>query len=306
MTDRKDELVRFLDLKKARVNQDELKCCCPNPTHPDNDPSFSINLTTGYSHCFSCGFSTHNFLQLFMKLNVPAPDWAKDETIADKGYIRREARRKRMAETKTKTKTVIEPRNSWLEFLSKNGDMAGDYMQSRGVSQAITDMFKIGYNPDKDILFFPAIDINGDLQGWAERSDKYSNRWKIMPEGVEKSNMLFGEHLLNIGEKNNLYLVEGMVDCMKLWEYGLKAVATFGSVVLDKQAEKIVDLAEHVILIPDNDKGGLKFRFSAVKQLKGKVPLSGCNLPPDINDVGSMECTGEALKEAIKNRITIR
>lgn len=184
--------------------------------------------------------------------------------------------------------------------------MAGEYLRSRGVSQPITDMFKVGYNPEKDIMFFPAIDIKGDLKGWAERSDKYSNRWKIMPDGIDKSSMLFGEHLFTVGERNNIYLVEGMVDCMKLWEFGLKAVATFGSVILETQAEKIVDMAEHVIIIPDNDKGGLKFRFSAMKQLKGKVPLSGCNLPKDINDVGSMECTAAVLKETIRERITIR
>lgn len=295
-------LIKDLKLKRAKVVQDELRACCPNPLHNEDHPSFSINLFTGKFNCFACGFKGTSVIQLYLFLDVPTPDWAVDETRTATGYKRKGLVEKEMANTAKQNLLV---RNSFLDFLSANQDEAYEKLKHRGVSSATVKNFSVGYNIQKDILFFPALDITGKLIGWAERCDAWPTRWRIMPEGVEKGKMLFGEHLLQEGVKNNLYVVEGMLDCMKMVEWGFKCVALYGSDVLPEQAIKITNLAHHVILIPDNDKGGLKLRYSAMKKLKGKVLLSGVNLPEGINDIGSPECTMNIVKKAIKERVKI-
>ncbi len=50
-------------VENAQRSRDELNASCPFH-HPDTNPSWSINLKTGLSHCFSCDDRDYNFEQL--------------------------------------------------------------------------------------------------------------------------------------------------------------------------------------------------------------------------------------------------
>lgn len=288
-------VIEALGLESAKVHGDELKARCPNPAHNDRSPSFGLNLSSGYYNCFGCGFKGKGLVSLFFKLNKKVPV-GMDLKGEEKNVLR----------TKKAVKVVVEVRDAWLSFLTANGRLAYDVLKDRGVDKDVVKQFRVGYNPSKNIMFFPCLNREGKLLGWSERSDDWENRWKVMPFGIEKEKLLYGEQFIELGKKNVVYLVEGMVDCLKMWQWGFKAVAVFGSELLEGQCKRIVDFAEQVIIIPDNDKGGLKLRFSAMTKLQGKVKLAGVNLPDGIKDIGQKECTFEVVKDAIRRRISVR
>lgn len=298
-----DELVRDLDLQRWRVVKTELKCLCVNPTHPDRKPTnFSINLITGKAHCFSCGFAAKDFNQLYTLLLKDVPDWAKDLTVQGDGFKRQGVIEKAMATAKAPEYVA---RNAWLTFLSRNPEGAFDKLEKRGVTREAIDIFKVGYNEQKDLLFFPAITQEGNLVGWAERSDAYASRYLIQPEGTDKQNMLFGAHLLDPSTKHDIVLVEGVVDAMKLWQEGYKVLALFGSEVLDNQFKKIMEIANTVTVVPDNDKGGLHLIDSFTKRFKTNLPVYAGKVPPFLNDLGEAHATPEILRAVVDAKIRV-
>lgn len=292
-----ERVINELKLQKAKLNGDELTACCPNPNHDDRNPSWSFNIQSQFYNCWSCGFSGKGLASLYLKLGFDIPEW-----VSGLPEIKKK-KRKRMA---PKAEPVpVEIRTSWLSWLSANPYDAYMKLKDRGITKKAIKAFNIGYNARHDILFFPCLDSEGELSGWAERSDNWPNRYRLMPEGVNRDKLIFGAHLIKHTERNVIYLVEGPVDCMKMWQWGFKSVALNGSVLFDYQAEWLIDNAYHVIAIPDNDKAGLKLRYDIVDKLKDKVRLSGVNLPEDINDVGDAACTKEIIEAAIKARIKI-
>lgn len=287
-----------LGLKKAKLEKKELKACCPNPNHEDKKPSWSLNVETFFYNCWSCGFSGRGIAGLFLKLGKVIPAWVHDLPEQSK-------RTRTRVPGNKKEKQVMAPRNTWLEWLSANVDGAYGKLKERDIELETLKKFGVGYNAELDIIYCPCINGAGNLVGWGERSDKWDFRWKVMPEGVHKTRMLFGENHIEEGKKNNVYVVEGVVDALKMWQWGFKAVAVMGSHLYQEQAERIMELASQVIVIPDNDKAGLQLRYDVVKYLRGKVVLSGANLPEGIKDVGENKCTIEVVKKAIVHRIRI-
>jgi len=291
-----DLLIDTLKLDKARVIGDELTARCPNPNHEDKNPSWSFNLESQFFNCWSCGFSGKGVASLFLKLGLDIPEW-----VINCNNIHNVKKR---VKTSVPIVEVVSVRNSWLSWLSANSDGAYEKLKVRDIEYESIIKFKIGYNADKDILFFPCLDNSMNLLGWVERSDNWDFRYRVMPAGINKGNLIFGGHLISSND-NTIYLVEGPIDCIKMWQWGFKSVAVLGSALLDGHVSWLLDNANYVIVIPDNDKAGLKFRYSVVDKLKGKVRLAGVNLPSNINDVGDNACTRDVIVEAIRNRVRI-
>lgn len=294
-----EKLIEDLSLKKAKLaNNNDLRTCCPDPSHHDKSPSFFFNIESQEFNCFGCPLRGKSLKHLYLKVGRTPPEW-----VLSLPTFESKPRRKIV---KKKGQTVSIVRNSWIKIITANTKGAVTKLDERDIFPDIVKKFRIGYNSRKDILFFPCFSYKGDLIGWAERSDNYSERYKMMPEGITKESLLYGEWFLKEGEPHNIYLVEGTIDCLKLWGWGFKALCIFGSVLLPRQRQKIIDLADQIIIIPDNDKGGLKFRTSVLRGLKNQVRLSGVNLPDDIGDVGDNAFTYDMFKKAVKNRVIIR
>lgn len=289
-------LIKALSLKSASVSGVELKCRCPNTSHEDAGPSFGFNLETQFYNCFGCGFKGRGVMGLFLKLGFDLPDWVKSAGVSQ------EQTGKSVLKPKNEKSVII--RNSWLNFLTVNSEGAYRKLKVRGVTRETVKEFRIGYNDEHDILFFPCFDVKGNLTGWAERSDNWAYRYRVMPQGVSKGNLLYGDWRIKEGKRNQVCVVEGPVDCIKLWQWGYPAVALLGSDLLGGQKERLIDLADEVIIVPDMDKAGLKMRFAMIDNLRGKVKLSGVNLP--MKDVGEASCTKKVVEESIAAKIYVR
>lgn len=294
-------LVKDLKLGRNRMVGVNLMSVCPNPTHEDRTPSFGLNIETFDYNCYGCGFKGSGLKSLFTKLLLPIPDWVA-ELDSRPRFVSKAARE--MPARHGKIESAV--RDTWIPILTANPEAAAQYLAPRLIPTELVGQFRIGYNIRKDILFFPIFKRDGGLRGWVERSDNYAERYRVMPPGVARDTLLYGEWMVPAGEPNNLYVVEGPVDALKLWSWGFKAVALNGSFMYEWQAKAILEIADQVFIVPDNDKGGLKMISSCIKLLKGKTKLYGVNLPEGIKDTGEVKCTKDMFIEAVRNRIQVK
>ena len=289
----REKLAKSLGLKQSYLKGPDIMASCPNPDHADRKPSFGYNVENHYFNCWGCGLKGRGLVSLFYKVKIKLPDWASDFKLKIKPSRKIHGMRK--------PKEEFEVSQDYVDMVTQNNPLAVKKLAERDVPKKIVEKFRIGYNPKKDILYFPCFSKDGRLLGWAERSDNYSHRYKVMPDGVTKGELLFGEEFIPVG-KNNVYLVEGPVDALKMWSWGFKAVAVFGSELLEKQMEKLLDIANYVIHIPDNDNAGIKFRRSAAQKLMGRIRFSQVTLPAGLKDIGEKKCNYDKILKAIENR----
>jgi len=174
---------------------------------------------------------------------------------------------------------------------------ARDYLHQRGLQEETTRLFELGYAPDRvdalvnhlrqqgfklqeieqaglsisrkvdrfrGRLMFPIKDSRGRVIGFGGRvlgegQPKYLNS----PETIlfSKGKNLFGLDLAlpGIRKKSQAILVEGYMDMITAWQYGIdNAVATLGTALTREQARELKKYAKEVIIAYDADTAGAK------------------------------------------------
>ena len=323
LKDRAD-LVRIIEpyapLKKKGSNW--MGCC---PFHQEKTPSFSVSPTKGFYKCFGCGKggNAYTFLMEMEGLNfpeaiqrvaemsgVPLP-----EPIDDQQY---EKNKKKKEEKKQLSDQVIELNKLALDFCeaelqSKNpkAKAAREYLETRGISDAIQRQFHVGFSPDswdsllnhlresgadeklieqsglvsvneeKDRVFdrfrgrimFPVLDVNGNPIAFGARAmgddqPKYLN-------SPETPAYVKGQHLYGlfqskdaIRQKKFVILVEGYLDLIALYQFGITNVAaSLGTAFTPEQSKLLSRFAKRVVINYDGDDAGVKAARKAVDSL---------------------------------------
>lgn len=217
-----------------RKSGDEWQCLCP--WHEDRQPSFSINLHKDKAHCFAgcySGTATGAIKKLL-------------------GYLPQNL------------ETAFEEARSasyWPEVRVNNSQHDGlGYMLNRGFTKETLKAWEIGYDEDKDCIAIPTKKRNGRIIGTIYR--------QILPEALPKylysagfkvSRCLFGTHLFTPLPAELVYVVEGPLDCMWMWQCGYKStVALLGCNMSYYQQKLFKKLGERIVLCLDNDKAGKK------------------------------------------------
>ncbi len=151
MSDELDEIrsrIRLVDLVSQTVNlkrsgRNWLGLC---PFHDDRRPSFSVNDTTGYYKCWSCGESGDLFNWVMKTQNASFGEAV--EILAKQAGV---TLRKRKAEDPSLKLTWQGAMAEALAFfraeLAKS-DLARNYCEGRGIDKEMTDAWEIGYAPD--------------------------------------------------------------------------------------------------------------------------------------------------------------
>ena len=308
------------DLKKNGSNW--MACC---PFHQEKTPSFSVNPSKGFYKCFGCGKggSVYNFLMEIEGLNfpeaikrvaemsgVPLP-----EPVDDQQYQRT---KKRTEEKKKLSDQIVELNKIALSFweselLKKNAksSAAREYLKSRGITEDVQNIFRIGFAPDswdallnllreskadeklieqsglvsvneeKDRIFdrfrgriiFPVLDVNGSPIAFGARAlgndqPKYLNS----PEtpAYVKGRHLYGlfQSKSEIRQKKFAILVEGYLDLIALYQFGIKnVVASLGTAFTLEQAKLLSRFSKKVVVNYDGDAAGISAARRAVEIL---------------------------------------
>ena len=177
------------------------------------------------------------------------------------------------------------------------------YLYKRGLTDDIIEKFDLGYDKRTDSITFPVRDMNGDCMFIARRSIK--TKHFDIPKGINKP--LYGLYEVTQAIKiprgatrypiivpDDIYVCEGLFDCLRLWCNDKYAVAGFGCLFSSYQVKQLQDLpGRSIILALDNDNAGRDATQRLRKLITNKI-IKEVVLPPFRKDIG--ECTDEEIQ----------
>lgn len=138
-------------------------------------------------------------------------------------------------------------------------------------------------NRFRNRIMFPIQNNFGQIIGFGGRTiDKENIKYMNSPESFifDKGNELFGvyQNKEYIQKKNQVILVEGYMDVIRLHQVGIKnAVAALGTSVTEKQIKKLFQLSDDQIYCFDGDLAGIKASHRLLKLLL-TLNLDGKNI----------------------------
>ena len=134
-----------VDLRKAGRSY---KGLCP--FHEEKTPSFSVNPTNQFYHCFGCGVSGTAIDFLMRKTGLPFPDTIEDlaqrigmTVVHDKDTQQKHRNYDELYE-------ILERVSKWYQrkLVGPEGSKARAYLDQRGVNESLREQYDIGYAPD--------------------------------------------------------------------------------------------------------------------------------------------------------------
>lgn len=206
----------------------------------DSSPSWSINLTTGLHHCFSCGYggSLEHLVSGILRIDHHAAEaWLADPALLAQAI-----------EARLKSIQRYNPPSSKVDLSGFTLPPPAELAKRRITIEAAL-RYEILWDGKGFIL--PIRDPWHRLLGYQIKRGSYvRNR----PLRVAKATTLFG---LGAYTGSRAILVESPLDCARLWSAGIDgAVASFGSTVSDKQVELLIYIADRVVIALDDDNAG--------------------------------------------------
>lgn len=139
-------------IKLSRAGREHKGCC---PFHNEKTPSFYINDSKGFFHCFGCGAhgDVIGFVMRHDRLSFPE---AIEQLAQQAGLdVPRLTREEVEAEDSRKTlHQLCEATCAWYEeqLHKPKGRAALEYLQGRGLSDAAMGRFRLGYAPQDGSL----------------------------------------------------------------------------------------------------------------------------------------------------------
>lgn len=264
-----------------REGTSELWGRCPHPEHlavaKKNDPDhWSVNLASGLHNCYACSYGG-TLIPLLQDLGL-----SRFEALR----LASGPRPKRIQRRKVK---IILPENYLNPFRYNH-----PYWEERGINAETCRSFKLGFKerlpddtpelkPFGGRIIIPVRDGRGALLGVCGRATSDDRNPKYLySKGLDTRRYVF---CFDRVQRGPVFLVEGMIDALRLWQLGHQAVTCFGSEMFEEQAKKL-SLVDKLYMIPDNDAKGKKF----IRDVRKKLPTIRdiIYLPTGHKDPGDM------------------
>ncbi len=186
-----------------------------------------------------------------------------------------------------------------IGFADASWDSLERYMLRRGYS--LKDLKEAGlirysqkankhYDLFRNRIIFPIFAHNGDVIGFGGRvlddeMPKYINspETDIFSKGKNLYGLFQGRDFIR--RNNQIILVEGYTDCIKLHQYGIRnVVASLGTAFTIEQATLIKRYAEEIIILYDADDAGQRETLKVIDALsKDDIRISTVTLPGSID-----------------------
>ncbi len=294
-----EDLLKHYDLSgKFTRKGDNLVGCCP--IHKGTNPTqFHASVVKNNFNCFGDCHGGGNVIDFVAKMEnveirkagILIQDWFGIK--AKRPSTKKDEKPSALSVDKPSEKktTALPPQlpreekkiNEPLKFTLKNLDQEHPYLKERGLEKETVEFFGVGYCNKglmKDRIAIPIHNSSGKLVAYSGRwigdpPDKETPKYKL-PTGFLKSLEVFNLHMAKdeIGD-GSLILVEGLFDCMKVWQAGFKnVVALIGSSLSEEQEELLVDtvgLNGQVYLMFDEDEAGWTCRSDVLERLSKSV-----------------------------------
>ena len=274
-------------LKEIRSKGDNIQVTCPfHADGNESNPSCGIYIGDksaeyGTFNCFTCG--KHGSFVYFVALCLNnSIDYAEKWLISHFGVRNTEI------DTRLEDLDFTLPKKNQVEYLDEaildTFQSYHPYMDTRKLSKAVCEKFKVKYDPVSESLVFPVWETIGKLWMLTRRSVK--NKTFIIDKDKEKP-----VYLMNVILERNLEEItvcESQINALTLWGWGIPAVATFGCNVTSKQMYTFNHSGlRHVYMAYDGDKAGRKGIAKFLKNIHKGIMVDIICLPPgrDVNDL---------------------
>lgn len=267
---------------------EDIMVCCPyHKDGREKKPSAGIRKSDGMFHCLACG-ETHSLPEVISYcLGASDPLSSAGYKWLISRFVSVEVQKRDTIELNLSREQprVVSP------IVNKVSDEELDtyrythpYMYERGLNDSIIDLFDIGYDRYTDSITFPVKNSTGDCIFVARRNVR-SKRFDI-PKGIEKP--LYGLYEAQSAELSDVYVCEGLFDCLRLWCNGRIAVAGFGCLFSEYQIKQLQDLpTRHLILALDNDEAGREATKKLRKAINDKL-ITEVVIPNGKKDIGEL------------------
>lgn len=300
------------EIIKQHINLNENnKALCP--FHEERTPSFSVNTKGQYFYCFGCGKGgdVFKFLELYEKKSF----LEVLENLADKTGSTIPGLDADYRKSIDEDRVIQDVLKETTEFYSKNLTReARDYLiHKRGIMGETVFKFKVGYASGglKDQLlnkhnFQPDVCVKAGVLKKGEDStikDYFYDR--IIFPNIRHGQVVYlsgrtidnkePKYLHLPGEikylynedafyENEIYVVEGILDCLTALQQGYPAVAVFGASSFKAEYLRKISGCEKVYICLDGDAAGIKGSLRIGNIIGEKARIITLPENTDIND----------------------
>lgn len=236
----------YASLEEALTLGTGIERSFPCPVHDDKNPSASVNSTTGYWYCYSCGAWGQADL-----------DRMEFDPLAVRHTVQRIVERMNKAH-----QTYPE---GWLSVFDAAGP--GQYWLSR-FGRPACEHYRLGQTMDREAATIPMRDATGAVLGVIKRNLVGAVRRKYeYPFEVDVTRYIFDLHRK---DTDVLVVTEGATDTIALWEAGFNhGVALYGSRLSRAQAMLLKRYDPRLIICAqDQDEAGER-AYQHVKAMLG-------------------------------------
>lgn len=273
----------------------------------ERKPSFSVSLTKGVFHCFTCQ-EAGSLWSLLEKLRVP-PSAIRTELAIIKPQLDTQRENVRIErENAFSNRDPFITKSELPEAILGVYDYVPEHLVHAGFSPQVLHEQEVGFDQSQDRVTYPLRDMYGTLAGisggsrqkWVQpkykvyqggRRDPFTNRWIPGDFGqwfddeypgyqCENHDFLWNYHRVwgHLAEMSDpaatLILTEGFKACMWLLQHGYwYSVALMGTSLSERQQQQIHRLGVRVLLCLDNDYYGRRGMLFAGDKLWG--PMRG-------------------------------
>ncbi len=174
-------------------------------------------------------------------------------------------------------------KNFGLGYAPDSWDSLKNYMIKKGYKiEDLVECGLINHKKEKNIFYdkyrnrviFPIFDYKSNIIGFGGRVlDDSLPKYLNSPESdvFNKRLNLYGLNFSRkfIGNKRELILVEGYMDLISLYQFGIKnVVATLGTALTKSQADLIKKFADSIVISYDSDSAGINAALRAIHILE--------------------------------------
>ena len=280
---------------------DNIMVCCPyHKNGQERRPSAGVRKSDGTLHCLMCDKTVGLDEMIANCFGYSDPIWGYRWLIKNFATVEVEEREDIKIDVE---RNHVSNKGSVLANSHSNQPVCvtdeeldryryiHPYMYQRGLTDAIIERFDIGYDKSTDSIIFPVYDANGNCMFIAKGSVK-TKRFDL-PKNIKKP--LYGLYETELEYIHNtfhslpeIYVCEGLFDCLRLWCNGKYAVAGFGCRFSEHQIKQLQGLpTRKLILALDNDKAGKEATEKLRKAIKNKI-ITEVIIPEGKKDIGEL------------------
>jgi DNA primase len=281
-------------LRRSGVGQYRGRC----PIHRGQGTgAFHVNLERGLFHCFACG-AGGNVLDLVAAMEGCS---IREAALRLQGsHAARLAPGTACGATRRKLVTKKRECNPPLGF-SLDVDHRHPYLAQRGIDAAAADYFGVGYFSGRGLMrgriAIPIHDDRGRLVAYCGRAVGGADPRYRFPAGFQKSQVLFNYHRVHGAAADQVIVVEGFFDCMRVHQAGFPGVvALMGARLSGTQKELLTGRFSKIVLLLDGDATGRAATSRIAGGLAPAYSVAELLLPPGVQPD---QMTADQIRQAL-------